>query len=60
MEPKKWYMSKSLWVGFIAFVGGILEVTGVIELPISAEMQVTILGIIAVILRMVTSDAIEW
>ena len=60
MEPKKWYMSKSLWLGFIAFVGGILEVTGIIEVPISPEMQLTILGVIAVILRMVTSSPIEW
>jgi hypothetical protein len=60
MEKKKWYLSKSVWVGFIAFVGGILQATGIIDVPISPEMQLTILGVIAVILRMITSDPIEW
>ena len=60
MEKKKWYLSKSVWVGFIALVGGILQATGVIEVPISPEMQITILGVIAVILRMITSDPIGW
>ena len=60
MEKKKWYLSKSLWVGVIALVGGILQATGILKVPISPEMQITILGVIAVILRMITSDPIEW
>ena len=60
MEKKKWYLSKSIWVGFIAFVGGVLQATGVMDVPISPEMQVTILGVIAVILRTITSNTVGW
>lgn len=60
METKKWYLSKSIWVGVVALVGGILQATGVIDVPVSAETQVMILGAIAVILRMITNEPVVW
>ena len=60
MEKKKWYLSKSVWVGFIAFVGGILQATGIISVPITPETITMLLGVILVLLRMVTKDPIEW
>ncbi len=60
MEEKKWYTSKSIWVGAIALVGGILQAVGFIELPISPETQIAVLGFIGLILRAVTGSAISW
>jgi len=60
MDTKKWYASKSLWVGLIVFVSGILQATGTLEVPISPETQVMLVGVIAVILRAITKDPIEW
>ena len=57
---KKWYLSKSVWVGVIALAGGILQATGTIDLPISPETQVMLLGFIAVLLRLITKDPVEW
>jgi len=59
-EKKKWYLSRSIWVGFIAFVGGILQATGVISVPISPDTQMMILGVIIVILRKITSEPVAW
>ena len=60
MEKKKWYESKSIWVGAIALVGGILQAIGFIELPISAETQLAVIGFIGLILRAITGTAISW
>ncbi len=60
MEKKKWYKSKGVWLGAIAFIGGILQATGVIEAPISPETQVFVIGIIAFIIRLITKKAVEW
>ena len=55
---KKWYSSKTLWVAAISFVGAILQVTGVIEAPISADIQVTILAVLTFILRLITKEPV--
>jgi len=60
MEEKKWYTSKSIWVGAIALVGGILQAIGFIELPISPETQLAVLGFIGLILRSITGKAITF
>ena len=60
MEKKKWYLSRLVWVGFVGFVGGILQATGVIEAPFSADTQLLILGVIVFILRLVTKEPIAW
>ena len=60
MEKKKWYLAKTVWVGFIALVGGVLQATGVLTVPISPETQIMLLGFIGVILRLITKDPVEW
>jgi hypothetical protein len=60
MDKKKWYLSKSVWVGLIAFIGGILQAVGTISVPISPETQIMILGMIAFVLRLITKDPVEW
>lgn len=57
--PKKWWMSKTLWVNILAIIAFAIQTfTGVNWL--SGEMQATILGIINVFLRMVTKEKIIW
>lgn len=60
MEKKKWYLSKSVWVGVVGLVGGILQATGIIAVPITPETVAMILGVIVVVLRMITKEPIEW
>jgi hypothetical protein len=52
-ESKKWYTSKTLWINSIAIIGIIVQShTGFI---ISAEDQASILGVINLFLRIITS-----
>jgi hypothetical protein len=60
MEKKKWYLSRSVWVGVVGLIGGILQATGIIAVPITPETVAIILGVIVVILRMITKEPIEW
>jgi len=60
MEPKKWYVSKSVWVGFITLVYGILAATGVVGEELGEATLATILGVVVVILRFVTKEEINW
>ena len=57
---KKWYTSKSVWVGVVTLVYGILLATGVVSVELSEATLATILGIIVVILRFITKDEITW
>jgi uncharacterized membrane protein len=56
METKKWFESKTLWVNAISIVGVFLAKHFGIE--ITAEMTVTILGVINAILRFITKQPI--
>jgi hypothetical protein len=56
MEGKAWYESKVLWTNFISIVGVFLAKHFGIE--ITAEMAVTMLGIINGILRFITKKPI--
>jgi hypothetical protein len=60
VEKKKWYLSKSVWVGLVGLVGGVLQATGVIEVGWGPETVAMILGIIVVVLRLVTKEPLEW
>jgi len=60
MEPKKWYLSKSVWVGFVTLIYGILFATGTIGTEINEATLATVLGIIIVILRFITKSEINW
>lgn len=56
---KKWYMSKTLWVNFLAFVAILLQgITG--KEVLSPETQGIILTLINMMLRFVTKHEINW
>ena len=61
MENKKWYMSKSLWVAFIVFVGSILAYAGVVN-PLDLSPDAVWVGIawsvIQTVLRAVTNQPV--
>jgi hypothetical protein len=56
METKSWLESKTLWVNFISIVSVFLAKHFGIE--VTAEMTVTILGVINAILRFITKKPI--
>jgi hypothetical protein len=53
---KKWYLSKTLWANLIAAIGTFTAAQFGIE--ISAEMVVTILTVLNVILRAITKEGL--
>ena len=55
---KKWYLSKTIWVNAIAIAAGFLA--DKFGIQIDSVTQVTILGIINLILRIVTKEEITW
>ena len=60
MEKKKWYASKGIWLGAVAFIGGALQAFGIIEVPISPETQVAVVGFLGIIIRAITGAEISW
>lgn len=59
-ESKKWYKSKSIWVGVITLGWGVLEYFGVVNSGLTPETTATILGILVVVLRAITKDEISF
>lgn len=57
---KKWYLSKSVWVGLITLIWAFLQFFGVVNVELTPETLATILGVLIVILRFVTKKPIEW
>jgi len=58
MDSKKFYLSKTFWINVLAIVALVVQTqTGFV---ISAELEVSILAIINVILRAITHTSIEW
>ena len=57
---KKWYLSRSIWVGVISLVYGLLMFFGVVDRELSPELIASILGVIIVILRAITREPVEW
>ena len=58
MEPKNWYLSRTLWVNAIAVVAMIVQgITG--NEIINLEVQATILAVINMILRFVTKQPLS-
>ena len=52
---KKWYLSRTLWVNALAIVGIL-----VFGKELSAEQVATALGVINLVLRLITKEAIVW
>jgi len=61
VESKHWYASKTLWVNFLAIVAIILNSQFGIELDVEvqAALATSILAIINIVLRFVTSQPIS-
>ena len=57
---KKWYLSKSVWVGLITLIYGILFATGTVGTELNEATLATILGIVIVVLRFVTKEPVIW
>lgn len=53
---KKWYMSKSLWLGVLIGLGGIAEY--IAGLPVGTSIATTIAGILVIISRAITNTSI--
>ena len=54
---KKWYLSKTLWVNAIAFVGVAVQVvTG--DAVLDPELQASILAGVNIILRFITKESL--
>ena len=60
MEPKKWYVSKTVWVNLIGLVGAVLVATGALATDIGPETVAIILVVVNTILRFVTKEEITW
>jgi Zn-dependent membrane protease YugP len=61
MENKKFYLSKTVWVSLIIFIGSILAATNVINLDLSPDAAWVGIAwsIIQVLLRLVTKQPVE-
>ena len=58
MNTKRWFRSKTLWTNIIAIVAIVIAAqTGH---TVSAEAQVTILGMVNILLRLITKEQLEW
>lgn len=56
---KKWYTSKTIWVNIISLLAiSIQQIAG--EELIPAEAQLTILGFVNLVLRLVTKEELNW
>ena len=57
---KRWFTSKTIWVGIVTLVYAILEFTGVVEGPLDDATLASILGVLIIILRFITKEEIIW
>jgi len=58
MNNKLWYTSKTLWVNIIAIISTIAA--NQFGFQLSPEQQVSILGVVNILLRLVTKEKIVW
>jgi len=58
MDPKKFWLSKTLWANILAIVA--LIVQSQTSYVISPESQVSILAVVNVVLRLVTKSEVTW
>lgn len=57
---KKWYKSKTVWINVIALAGVIYEASTGNALPLTPELQGSILAGLNLILRLITKEQIIW
>lgn len=58
MTDKKWYVSKTLVVNFVAILAILVQLLTSVELPIDPEIQALILAIANAVLRFATNKGI--
>ena len=54
---KKWYLSKTLWLGIIIMAGGIAEY--IAGLPAGASISTIIAGALSIVVRFLTKQGLE-
>ena len=57
---KQWYTSKTLWVAFLVFIAAIINLTGLVNLPVDPEASwvAIALSVVQFVLRLVTKEPI--
>ena len=59
MEGKSWFLSKTLWVNVISIIAMAAQgIAGKEIIPM--ELQATALGLVNMILRLITKQAVVW
>jgi len=53
---KKWYLSKSVWLGVLICIGGVAEY--VAGLPAGVSISTMVAGILGVIVRFLTKEGV--
>ncbi len=56
METKKWYASRTLWLGVLIVAGGIAEY--IAGLPAGASIPTIIAGCLSIIVRFLTNQPV--
>ncbi len=56
MEVKKWYLSRTLWLGILIVAGGIAEY--IAGLPAGASIPTIIAGCLSIVVRFLTSQPV--
>ena len=56
METKKWWQSKTLWMGVLVILGGVVEY--IAGLPTGVSATTVAVGIINIIFRFLTTQPI--
>lgn len=56
METKKWWQSKSVWLGVLIVAGGIAEYLG--GLPAGVSIPTALAGCLTIVVRFLTNQSI--
>jgi len=59
VDTKKWYTSKTLWINLLS-MASILAQTYYKTDVLPAEVQVSLLAVINIVLRTITKSSINW
>jgi small-conductance mechanosensitive channel len=59
---KSIFLSKTIWVFFVLFIGSILNITGIVTLDLSpdAGWLSMVISVIGIVLRLITKEPINW
>lgn len=57
METKKWWHSKSVWLGVLIVAGGVAEFIG--GLPVGVAIPTAVAGVLSIIVRFLTNQSLR-